>query len=73
MKLKNWNLRRLVYLVFGLLFFIQLAIMKEWLILVLPSWMIIMAVFNLGCCGTDCAVRPHSARDTEEVVFEEVK
>lgn len=59
---RNWHLRRIIYLVFGLAFFVQLIIMKEWWMLLIPAWMITMSVFNLGCYGNSCSVPRASAR-----------
>jgi hypothetical protein len=73
--LTNWNAMRLLRLVLGIIVLVQGVNNTEVLYLVLGGILLLMALANVGCCGTTgCAVHTQKTKATEEkeVVYEEV-
>lgn len=54
--LKNWNLRRIIYLTGGI-FFVLIAVNdKTWWMIPFGLYFIAMAVFRFGCASGSCNV-----------------
>lgn len=54
--LKNWNLRRIIYLIGGV-FFILIAVNdRSWWMIPFGLYFIAMAIFRFGCASGNCDV-----------------
>lgn len=54
--LKNWNLRRILYLLGGIFFVVASIKDQFWIILPFGLYFIAMAVFRFGCAKASCTV-----------------
>ena len=72
--LKNWNLMRVIRLVFGVYVIVQGVSNRDMSYLLIGTLFTLMPIFNLGCCSTSgCATRtPNKAGTTEDISYEEV-
>lgn len=62
--IKNWNARRIFYLIGGL-FFVAIAFVdRVWWIALFGLYYISMSVFRFGCAAGNCDV-PFSEKNTE--------
>jgi hypothetical protein len=55
--LKNWNVRRIVYLVGGLWMISQSFFDKTWWIAIFGLYFLSMAIFQFGCASGNCSRR----------------
>lgn len=54
--IKNWNLRRIFYLLGGIFFVVASLKDQFWIILPFGIYFIAMAIFRFGCAKGDCSV-----------------
>ena len=73
--LKNWNLMRVIRLVFGVYVIVQGVSNRDMSYLLIGTLFTLMPIFNIGCCSTSgCATRTTSkAGTTEDISYEEVR
>ena len=50
--LTGWNFRRILSMVLGVIVVIQAYNEKQWAAALFGSGLIVMAIFNRGCCAT---------------------
>lgn len=55
---KNWNIRRLIYLIGGFWMIMQSFFDKTWWIAIFGLYFLSMAIFQFGCASGNCAVEP---------------
>lgn len=76
MLLQNWTFMRGLRLLLGVVVLIQSIIATDFLLGTMSLFLIAMAVFNFGCCGSNgCGVnfnKNKSNKIIEDVDFEEV-
>lgn len=74
--LQNWTFMRGLRLLLGVIALVQSIIAKDLLLGAISLFLISMAVFNFGCCGSGgCGVsfnKSKSIKNIEDVEFEEV-
>lgn len=72
---KNWNVMRILRLAMGVFIITQGIMANEWILTIMGGIFSLLAIFNMGCCGTSTCGRPIKIRKNqiEEVSFEEVK
>lgn len=56
--LNGWNVRRVVYLIVGLIATAQAFYLKEYFLILFGVYFAIMAVLNIGCASGHCAYEP---------------
>ncbi len=54
--LKDWNLRRTIYLVGGLWMLVQTIMDKMWIFIPFSIYFIAMAIFKWGCASGNCTL-----------------
>lgn len=54
--LKNWNIRRVLYLVGGLFFIFTAINDRVWWISIFGVYFVSMAIFQWGCAKGNCSV-----------------
>lgn len=76
MVLTNWNLFRLLRLVIGVAIIVQAILVKDSMLIVAGLLFTGMAVFNIGCCGTEgCYTSAKAGKKIEspaDIIYEEV-
>jgi hypothetical protein len=71
--LQEWNIMRILRLVFGLAILIQGVVARDPLTITLGLLLGGMAVANLGCCGTNgCAINTPDIKKTQPGDYEEL-
>jgi len=50
----GWNLRRIIYLLLGVMIVAQSIMMNEWFGIIAGSYFSVMGLFALGCAGGYC-------------------
>ncbi|MCU0437436.1 MAG: hypothetical protein MUC49_05930 [Raineya sp.] len=76
--LTGWSIRRVVYLVMGIMIMVQAWQAQQWILSVLGGYFATMGLFALGCAGSNCEVNMNSKKQysknrIEKIEFEEVK
>ena len=74
--LSEWDIMRIFRLVMGVVALGQAIAMRELLLGAAGSFLIFMAMANIGCCGVNgCATRPLSRtpEKADDISFEEVR
>jgi hypothetical protein len=74
--LAGWDFMRIFRLVMGVVALGQAIAMRELLLGAAGSFLIFMAMANIGCCGVNgCVTRPVSSTPemAEDISFEEVR
>ncbi len=73
--LKNWNLMRVIRLVFGVYVIVQGVSNHDMSYLLIGSLFTLMPVLNIGCCSTSGCATPNRKNEvtTEEISYEEVR
>ncbi len=52
--IRNWSIRRFVYLLAGGLFIVQGLISNEWPVIIGGAYFGAMGLFAFGCAGNNC-------------------
>lgn len=75
--LKNWNVMRVLRLGMGVFIISQGVLAQEWALIAMGGIFSVLAVLNIGCCGTSACKTPtiksNKAIVTEEITYEEIK
>ncbi len=73
--LKNWNVLRVIRLVFGVYVLIQGVYARDMSYLLIGGLFTLMPVLNIGCCSTSGCVTPNRKNEitTEDISYEEVR
>ena len=73
--LKNWNVLRVIRLVFGVYVLIQGVYARDMSYLLIGGLFTLMPVLNIGCCSTSgCAtLNRKNEITTEDISYEEVR
>jgi hypothetical protein len=73
--LKNWNLLRVIRLVFGVYVLIQGVYTRDMSYLLIGGLFTLMPVLNIGCCSTSGCATPNRKNEitTEDISYEEVR
>lgn len=62
--LVNWPFLRVLRLAIGIYALVEAIVQKDAIIGVLAAFLLVTALTNVGCCGTNgCAVNVHKKRD----------
>jgi hypothetical protein len=77
----NWTLRRVLYLVLGIVVMVQSVMTEQWFGLALGAYFASMGLFAFGCAGGQCygsapsasLYGQNTAPMVEDIKFEEVK
>jgi len=74
-RLKNWNVLRVIRLVFGLYVLIQGVYARDMSYVLIGGLFTLMPVLNIGCCSTSgCATTNRKSEvTTEDISYEEVR
>jgi hypothetical protein len=73
--LSGWNIMRVLRLVIGIAAMIQAYQQSSWPLAVAGFFVMLLALANLGCCGTaGCTVksRPRKDNSKNEITYEEL-
>jgi hypothetical protein len=69
----NWSIMRGLRLVLGLIVLVQSVIQKDITLGVIAGFLVLTAIANVGCCGSNgCAVNYSNRKKESEVVYEEL-
>jgi len=62
---RDWNLRRIIYLIGGIWAIVQSVMDKAWILIPLGLYFVAMAIFKFGCASGNCAIpySPHQKQD----------
>lgn len=73
--LSNWNIMRLLRLAMGVFVVWQGVLAHEWALVVMGCIFSLLAIFNIGCCGTAaCNIAAKSQKSqNKDITFEEIK
>lgn len=71
--LNNWSVMRGLRLVIGLIALVQSIIQKDITLGVVAGFLLLTAIANVGCCGSNgCAVNFKNNKKEKEIVYEEL-
>lgn len=72
--LDNWNIIRVFRLLVGIIIIVQAVVSKDFLLAIAGFAFTVMALFNIGCCGTrGCRVSPKQKQTlAKDISYEEV-
>lgn len=71
--LNNWSVMRGLRLVIGVIIFVQSIIQKDITLGIIAGFLLVTAIANIGCCGSNgCAVNFKSSKKEKEVEYEEL-
>lgn len=62
---RDWNFRRIIYLIGGIWAIVQSIMDRMWVLIPLGLYFLAMAVFKLGCASGNCEV-PYSYKEQEK-------
>lgn len=69
----QWHLMRIIRLMIGLLIIVQAVADRNWMVGALGFLFTSMAIFNVGCCGSNgCSPTKKSISNPNEFIYEEV-
>ena len=69
----NWSVMRGLRLTIGLIALVQSIIQKDITISLLAGFLLLTAIANIGCCGSNgCAVNWSNPKKQKEIVNEEL-
>lgn len=54
--IKNWSIKRFVYLVMGIFFIFSSVKDQFWLMTIVGIYVISMSLFNFGCVAGNCSL-----------------
>lgn len=71
--LKNWSIMRGLRLVLGVIAIVQAVVQKDMTLGVIAGFLLLTAIVNVGCCGSNgCAVNYSRRKKEREKVYEEL-
>lgn len=62
---KDWNLRRIIYLIGGIWAIVQSVMDKAWILIPLGLYFTAMAIFKFGCASGNCEI-PYSSYQKQD-------
>ena len=62
---RDWNLRRIIYLIGGIWAIVQSVMDKAWFLIPLGLYFVAMAIFKFGCASGNCAT-PYSSYQKQD-------
>lgn len=75
--LKNWDIVRIIRLLFGIVGWVGFFMSKEPIYALLGSVLLIQAIFNMSCgiggCGYPAYKKAKAADEQKPITFEEIK
>lgn len=71
----GWHLMRVLRLVLAVIIIVQAITMHDIPVGVLGAVFLLMALFNIGCCGTQCycGIDDKKTSKIEDTTYEEIK
>lgn len=72
----GWHPMRILRLVLALIVVVQAIVMHDMSLSIFGGVFLLMAVFNVGCCGTQCYSTPSNQKSentNSDVEYEEIK
>lgn len=54
--LKNWNVRRSIYMLVGIFIIVQSVLVSQWFGLIFGGYFTAMGLFGFGCASGNCSV-----------------
>ena len=71
--LNNWSVMRGLRLVIGIIALVQSIIQKDITLGVIAGFLLLTAIANVGCCGSNgCAVNFKNNKKEKEIVYEKL-
>ena len=71
--LNNWSIMRGLRLVLGIAALVQAFIQKDILLGLLAAFLLLTAIANIGCCGSNsCVVNFKQNKKEKEIIYEEL-
>ena len=71
--LNNWSIMRGLRLVLGIAALVQAFIQKDIFLGLLATFLLLTAIANIGCCGSNsCAVKFKQNKKEKELIYEEL-
>ena len=71
--LNNWSIMRVLRLVLGIIALVQSIIQKDITIGIIAGFLLLTAIANVGCCGSNgCAVNFRNSKKEKEIEYEEL-
>jgi hypothetical protein len=71
--LSNWTFMRALRVIMGVIAFGQAFVMQDWILGIAGALLLVMGIFNIGCCGINgCGVNYRAKTTIRENEFEEV-
>ena len=71
--LNNWSVMRGLRLMIGIIALVQSIIQKDITLGILAGFLLVTAIANIGCCGSNgCAVNFNNSKKEKEILYEEL-
>ena len=71
--LNNWSVMRGLRLVIGVIALVQSIIQKDIMLDIIAAFLLVTAIANVGCCGSNgCAVNFNTRKKEKEILYEEL-
>ena len=71
--LNNWSVMRGLRLVIGIIALVQSIIQKDITLGIIAIFLLVTAIANVGCCGSNgCAVNFNTRKKENEILYEEL-
>ncbi|GGP03863.1 hypothetical protein GCM10010992_13890 [Cloacibacterium rupense] len=63
--LRDWNIRRTIYLIGGIWAIFQSVMDRMWMLIPFGMYFVAMGIFKFGCASGSCEVPMSSSQETE--------
>ena len=71
--LNNWSVMRGLRLVIGVIALVQSIIQKDIMLGIIAAFLLVTAIANVGCCGSnDCTVNFNTRKKEKGILYEEL-
>ena len=71
--LNNWSVMRGLRLVIGVIALVQSIIRKDITLGIIAGFLLVTAIANVGCCGSNgCAVNFNNRKKEKKILYEEL-
>ena len=71
--LNNWSVMRGLRLAIGIIALVQSIIQKDITLSIIAIFLLVTAIANVGCCGSNgCAVNFNTRKKEKEILYEEL-
>lgn len=71
----HWHFMRVLRLLLSIIIIVEGFAMNDTMLLIMGFVFMILAIFNVGCCGNNCTIPKNDIHSTKEnkITYEEIK